>query len=84
MSGFLGLLAGRGNLFAQADSRAWAVTPALAWAGLGLRQRPGAAPGAEAATRETLALYEQTVLRAIEETENALVTYREDQARLDA
>ncbi len=33
-------------------------------------------------TRETVAIYEQTVLRALEETENALVAYREQQRRL--
>jgi multidrug efflux system outer membrane protein len=38
--------------------------------------------GAEAATRETVAAYEQAVLRALEETENALVAYREQQERL--
>jgi multidrug efflux system outer membrane protein len=37
IAGFLGLLAGRGNLFGRADSRAWAVTPALSCG----RIRPG-------------------------------------------
>ena len=44
VSGFLGLLAGRGNLFGSADSRAWAVTPALQLGRLRSRQRPGPAP----------------------------------------
>src|SRR5207248_1887702 len=35
-----------------------------------------------AATRELLAAYDQAVLHAIEETENALVAYREQQNRL--
>jgi multidrug efflux system outer membrane protein len=38
--------------------------------------------GAEAGTREAEAIYEQTVLRALEETENALVNYSEQQQRL--
>ena len=29
VTGFLGFVAGRGNLFGEADSRAWAVTPAM-------------------------------------------------------
>ena len=33
-------------------------------------------------TRESLAEFEHVVLRALEETENALVAYREDQQRL--
>src|SRR4029450_6541532 len=32
LTGFLGLIAGRGNMFGTSDSRAWAVTPALGWA----------------------------------------------------
>ena len=83
ISGFLGLLAGRGNLFGQTDSRAWAVTPALSWVGLDFGSARARLRGAEAATRETLALYQQTVLRAIEETDSALTDYREDQTRLD-
>lgn len=38
--------------------------------------------GVAAATRETAVAFEQVVLRALEETENALVAYREDQQRL--
>jgi multidrug efflux system outer membrane protein len=83
ISGFLGLLAGRGNLFGRTDSRAWAVTPALSWVGLDFGSARARLRGAEAATRETLALYQQTVLRAIEETDSALTDYREDQTRLD-
>ncbi len=83
LSGFIGLVAGRGNLFGRSDSRAWAVTPALSWAGFDLGSARARLRGAEAATRESLAFYEQAVLRAIEETENALVSYREEQARLD-
>ena len=83
ISGVLGLLAGRGNVFGRADSRQWAVTPALTWVGSDLGSARARLRGSEAATREVLARYEQTVLRAIEETENALVGYREEQARLD-
>lgn len=82
ITGVLGLLAGRGNIFGRADSRAWAVTPALSWAAFDLGSVRARLRGTEAVSRETLAAYEQTVLRAIEETENALVTYREEQQRL--
>ena len=80
--GFLGFLAGRGSLFGTADSRAYAVTPALSWAAFDLGGAKARLRGAEASTRETLAAFEATVLRALEETENALVRYREDQERL--
>lgn len=82
ITGFLGLLAGRGNLFDVADTRAWAVTPALSWAAFDIGSVRARLRGAEAVTRESAAAFEQVVLRALEETENALVTYREEQQRL--
>jgi outer membrane protein, multidrug efflux system len=82
ITGMLGFIAGRGNLFGTSDSRAWAVTPALSWAAFDLGSARARLRGTEAATREALADYEHVVLRAIEETENALVAYREQQQRL--
>jgi multidrug efflux system outer membrane protein len=82
ITGFLGLLAGRGNLFDVADTRAWAVTPALSWAAFDIGSVRARLRGAEAVTRESAALFERVVLRALEETENALVSYREEQQRL--
>jgi outer membrane protein, multidrug efflux system len=82
ISGFLGLLAGRGNLFTVSDTRAWAVTPALGWAAFDLGSARARLRGVEGVTRESVAEFEQVVLRALEETENALVNYREDQQRL--
>jgi len=82
ISGFLGLLAGRGNLFNVSDTRAWAVTPALNWAAFDLGSARARLRGVEGVTRESVAEFEQVVLRALEETENALVSYGEDQQRL--
>ncbi len=82
VTGVLGFLAGRGSLFGTSDSRQWAVTPSLTWAAFDLGSARARLRGTEAVTRETLASYEQTVLRALEETENALVSYREQQRRL--
>jgi outer membrane protein, multidrug efflux system len=82
ITGFLGFIAGRGNLFGEAQSRAWAVTPALSWSALDIGSARARLRGAEAGTREAEALYEQAVLRALEETENALVNYSEQQQRL--
>ncbi len=45
------------------------------------RLRSGQRAGA-AGSEEVVAAYEQTVLRALEEAENALVAYREEQERL--
>jgi multidrug efflux system outer membrane protein len=82
VSGFLGLLAGRGSLFGTGDSRAWAVTPALSWAGFDLGSARARLRGAEAASSESLAEFEQAVLFALEEAENALVAYASQQQRL--
>lgn len=82
LSGVLGFLAGRGNTFGTADSRAWAVTPALSWAAFDLGSAKARLRGAKASTREAFAAYEQTVFTAFEEAENALVAYREQQQRM--
>jgi multidrug efflux system outer membrane protein len=82
ITGFLGFLAGRGSLFGSGDSAAWAVTPALSWAGFDLGSARDRLRGAEAATREALARFDGVVLAALEETENAFVNYREEQERL--
>ena len=82
LTGFLGFLAGRGSLFGTADTGAWAVTPALSWAAFDIGSARDCLRGAEAATREALARFDGIVLAALEETENALVNYREEQQRL--
>ena len=58
------------------------MTPALQWSAFDLGSARARLRGARAATREALADYEQTMLLALEETETALVTYREQQERL--
>jgi multidrug efflux system outer membrane protein len=82
ITGALGLLAGRGSIFGTGDSRLWAVTPALQWSAFDLGSARARLRGARAATREALAEYEKTMLLALEETETALVTYRQRQERL--
>src|SRR5690606_7943421 len=82
LSGFLGLLAGRGTTFGSADSRAWAVTPALSWAAFDLGSARARLRGAEAASAEALAEFEQAVLLALEDAQNSLVAYQEQQRRL--
>ena len=52
------------------------------WAAFDLGSARARLRGVEGVTRESVAEFEQVVLRALEETENALVNYREDQQRL--
>jgi multidrug efflux system outer membrane protein len=82
ITGFLGFIAGRGNLFGKADSRAWAVTPALSWPAFDIGSARARLRGAEAATREAGATYDRAVLLALEETETSFVRYGEQQQRL--
>jgi outer membrane protein, multidrug efflux system len=82
VSGFLGFIAGRGSLFFTGDSRAWSVSPGLSWSAFDLGRARARVRGSSAATEEMLAAYEETVLRALEETESALASYHAQQARL--
>ena len=82
VSGFLGFVAGRGSTFFTGDSRAWSVSPGLSWSAFDLGRARARVRGSNAATEETWAFYEETVLRALEETENALANYHAQQSRL--
>jgi multidrug efflux system outer membrane protein len=82
ITGMLGLVAGRGNMFGTGDSRAFAITPALQWSAFDIGSARARLRGAQAATQEALADFEKTMLLALEETDTALVTYRQDQERL--
>jgi multidrug efflux system outer membrane protein len=83
LSGFIGFIAGDADQLGESPTRAWSLTPVLSWAGfdIGVRARIVAA---EARTEGALAAYELTVLRALEETENAFVTYGQERLRLVA
>lgn len=83
LAGFIGFIAGDASELGESSSRAWSVTPALSWGGFdpGVRARVLAA---EARAEGALATYERTVLRAVEETESALVSYTQESRRLTA
>ncbi len=83
LSGFIGFIAGDASALGESDSRAWTLSPALSWAGFGSGGRARVA-AAEARTDAALAAYENAVLRALEETENAFVIYGHQRERLTA
>lgn len=58
-----------------ANSRSYVIGPGISWAAFDLGRVHAQIAGARARTDTALAQYEQTVLRALEETENALVTH---------
>jgi multidrug efflux system outer membrane protein len=82
LSGFLGFTAGRGSQLGAADARAWGVAPTISWAAFDLGSVRARLRGAEAEADGALASYEQQVLLALEESENAFSDYAKRQQRL--
>lgn len=70
-----------GGLF-SASSESYAAGPLISWAFLDLGRVKSRIDASDAAARANLAAYEGTVLKALEESENALVAY--DRTRREA
>ena len=64
-----------------AGSDTYAAGPRISWAALDLGRVYARIKAADASAEASLAQYEQTVLNALEETENALVNYNQERAR---
>jgi len=64
-----------------AGSDTYSVGPRISWAALDLGRVYARIKAADASAEASLAQYEQTVLNALEETENALVNYNQQLAR---
>ena len=64
-----------------AGSEAYSVGPRISWPALDLGRIYARIKAADARAEASLAYYEQTVLNALEETENALVSYSEIRKR---
>ena len=84
LSGFLGFITGDSSELGESSSRAWSATPVISWTAFDLSAARAQVRGAEARATAALAEYEQTVLRALEETENAFVSYSQQRERLAA
>jgi len=82
LSGFLGFVAGRGSQIGSSAARAWGVAPSISWAAFDLGSVRARLRGAEADADAALASYEQQVLLALEESENAFSDYANAQQRL--
>jgi multidrug efflux system outer membrane protein len=83
LSGFIGFVAGDASELGESTSRAWSLSPVLSWAGIERGTWANVAV-AESRAAAALASYELTVLRALEETENAFATYGSNRQRLEA
>jgi multidrug efflux system outer membrane protein len=82
LGGFLGFLAGRSNDFGGAATRAWSVAPSISWSGLNVQRVHSGVKASEARTDAALASYQRTVLRALEDVDNALVGYNQQRERV--
>ena len=82
VTGFVGFLSGDVSALFKNNAQAWAVSPAITWPGLDLGSAHARLRAQRARGDESLAVYEQTVLRAVEDLQNALVVYRERQQQV--
>jgi multidrug efflux system outer membrane protein len=82
LTGFLGFTAGRGSQIGSAAAQAWSLGPSISWAAFDLGSVRARIRGANADAEGALATYEQQVLLALEESENAFSDYGKRQQRL--
>ena len=82
LSGFLGFTAGRGSQIGSAAANAWALGPSITWPAFDLGSVRARLRGADAEADGALASYEQQVLLALEEAQNAFSDYGKRQQRL--
>ncbi len=82
VSSFVGFLAGRGSLFFTTRSFATTAAGNVSWSAFDIGRARARVRGATAVTDEATISYEDTVLRALEETENSFSNFRAQQERL--
>jgi len=86
VTGFVGFLSGDfAHLFSSTtgtDARAWSLAPTVSWPALDFASVRARLRQSRANEDGALISYQQTVLNALEETENAFVDYRDQQDRL--
>jgi multidrug efflux system outer membrane protein len=81
-NGSFGYAAGSPGALGAAGTREYLIGPSISWAAFDLGRVRARIDQAHARNDQALALYEQTVLRALEETENALVAHARARDRL--
>ncbi|WP_304956845.1 efflux transporter outer membrane subunit [Xenophilus sp. Marseille-Q4582] len=84
LGGFLGFFALRDGDLGSAASRAFQIAPTVSWPALRLGNARARLRGAEALSEGALARYEQVLLTAQEEVENAVTQLAEQQRQLAA
>ncbi len=82
-TGNVGYIAGRANSLGESGTDSYLIAPGISWAAFDLGRVRARIAGARARNDAALARYQQTVLRALEETEGALVTHARARERLE-
>lgn len=82
-TGEIGFAANSRDRIGDAATATYAYGPSIQWAALDMGRVQARVNQAKAGEQAAAAQYEQAVLRALEETENALVSYRETRHQLD-
>lgn len=82
VNGFVGFLGGDLSSLGESATRAWSVTPTVSWPGLDIGGARARLRAEKARNEASLAVYDRTVLRALEDVEGALVSYAQRQAQL--
>lgn len=82
IGGFFGLLSGDIGALGDTASQAWSIAPTMTWPALDMGGARARLKAQEARGDASLAVYDKTVLTALEDVENSLVNYGQEQARL--
>jgi outer membrane protein, multidrug efflux system len=82
VTGFVGFLSGDLSSLGGDASRMWSVAPAISWPALDLGGAQARLRAQQARGDAALAGYEQTVLLALEDVQNAIVAYAQTQERV--
>lgn len=82
LGGFVGFLAGRSNDFGSPATRAWSLAPSIHWSGLNVQRVRSGVKANEARADAARANYQRTVLRALEDVDNALVGFNQQRERV--
>lgn len=83
LGGFLGFLSGRSNDFGSPATRAWSLAPSISWPGLNIQRVRANLHASEARADAAQANYQQSVLLAIEDIDNAVTGFNQQRVRVD-
>ena len=83
LGGFLGFLSGRSNDFGSPATRAWSLAPSISWPGLNVQRVRANLHASEARADAAQANYQQSVLLAIEDIDNAVTGFNQQRVRVD-